>query len=94
MTPFKTIRKTLVSAIFRQFGSCFGLFDTVEWTHYAYIFVKYESNLHSLRNRLEKLNKGSLFYLYLKLVQINFIFDDHVRIMYIYSDIKNIYCIE
>jgi hypothetical protein len=26
-TPMKIIRKTLVSAIFRQFGSCFGLFD-------------------------------------------------------------------
>jgi len=27
MRPMKTIRSTLVSAIFRQFGSCFGLFD-------------------------------------------------------------------
>jgi hypothetical protein len=26
-TPMKIIRKTLVSAIFRQIGSCFGLFD-------------------------------------------------------------------
>jgi len=26
MTPLKTIRTTLVSAIFRQFGRCFGLF--------------------------------------------------------------------
>jgi len=26
-TPLKTIRTTLVSAIFRKFGSCFGLFD-------------------------------------------------------------------
>jgi hypothetical protein len=27
MTPLETIRMALVSAIFRQFGSCFGLFD-------------------------------------------------------------------
>jgi hypothetical protein len=41
-------------------------------------------NLYSLRNRLEKLAKGSLFYLFLKLVQINFIFSDNVRILYIW----------
>jgi hypothetical protein len=27
MTQLKTIRTTLVSAIVRQFGGCFGLFD-------------------------------------------------------------------
>jgi len=27
MTPLKTIGTTLVSAVFRQFGSCFGPFD-------------------------------------------------------------------
>jgi len=27
MIPLKAIRTTLVSAIFRQFGSCFELFD-------------------------------------------------------------------
>jgi hypothetical protein len=27
MTPMKTIKTMLVSAMFRQFGSCFGLFD-------------------------------------------------------------------
>jgi hypothetical protein len=27
MTPLKTIIKTLVSAIFKEFASCFGLFD-------------------------------------------------------------------
>jgi hypothetical protein len=27
MMPMKTIRTTLVSHIFRQFASCFGLFD-------------------------------------------------------------------
>jgi hypothetical protein len=26
----KTIRKTLVSAFFSQFGNCFGLFDITE----------------------------------------------------------------
>jgi hypothetical protein len=27
MTPMKTIRMTLASAIFRHFGNCFELFD-------------------------------------------------------------------
>ena len=39
--------------------------------------------MYSLRNRPEKLAKGSLFCLFLKLVQINFIFTDNVRILYI-----------
>jgi len=39
MTPWKTIRMTLVSIIFRQFGSCFGLFDIAGQTQYTYIVV-------------------------------------------------------
>ena len=42
MTPLKTIRTTLVSAIFRKFGNCFGLFDIAGKTKYAYIVVKYK----------------------------------------------------
>jgi len=57
MTSLKTFRMTLVSASFRQFGSCFGPFDIA---------------------------KGSRFYLFLKLVQINLIFSDNVRILYMY----------
>ena len=41
--------------------------------------------MYSLRNRPEKLAKGSLFYLFLKLVQIIFLFTDNVRILYIYG---------
>jgi hypothetical protein len=48
------------------------------------LVVKYKINLYSLRNRPEKLVVGSLFCLFLKLVQINFIFTDNVRILYIY----------
>ena len=40
--------------------------------------------MYSLRNKPEKLAKGSLFCLFLKLVQINFIFTDNVHILYIY----------
>jgi hypothetical protein len=50
----------------------------------TYIVVKYKIHLYSLRNRHEKLANGSLFCLFLKLVQINFIFTDNVRILYIY----------
>jgi hypothetical protein len=46
--------------------------------------------LHSLRNMLEKLAKGSLFYPFLKLVEINFKFPDNVRILYIYFYSKNL----
>ena len=90
MTPMKTIRTMLASVIFRQFGSCFELFDIAGYTQYTYnmyIVIKYQINLHSLRNRLDKLAKGSLFYLFLKLVQINFIFTDNVRILYIYMTV-------
>jgi hypothetical protein len=44
MTPMKTIRTTLVSAIYRQIGSCFGLFDIAGQTQYTYIVVKYKIN--------------------------------------------------
>jgi hypothetical protein len=51
-------------------------------TQYTFIVVKYKIHLYSLRNRPEKLANGSLFCLFLKLVQINFIFTDNVRILY------------
>ena len=38
--------------------------------------------MHSLRNRTEKLIKGSLFYLFLKLGQINYILSNIVSICY------------
>ena len=47
--------------------------------------------LYSLRNRLEKLTKSSLFYLFLQLVNINYIFSDNVRILSIYF-IKSVRC--
>ena len=81
MTPLKTIRTTLVSVIFRQFGRCFGLFDTAGST--KLINLK-KDNLHSLLNRIEKLAKDSPFYLFLKLVQINMILSDNVRIFFFY----------
>ena len=39
----ETIRTTHVSAIFRKFGNCFGLFDIAGKTQYAYIVVKYKN---------------------------------------------------
>ena len=46
--------------------------------------------MHSLRNRIEKITKGSPFYLFplLPRLQMNLIFSDNVRILYIY--IQNI----
>ena len=88
MTPLKTIRTTLVSVIFRQFGSYFFGLLILQDKHNIgtrYIVVEYEINLHSLRNRLENLAKGLLFYLFVKLVLINLIFSDNVHILYIYE---------
>jgi hypothetical protein len=44
---------------------------------YMYNVGKYQIHLHLLRNRTEKLAR-LLFYLFLKLVQINYIFSDNV----------------
>ena len=41
-----------------------------------YVVVKYKIDLHSLRNRQEKLDQSSLLYLFLMLVQTNYIFSD------------------
>ena len=59
----KQLDRHLFLLFFRQFGSCFGLFDIVGLT-------KYEIHFHSQQNRVEKLAKDTLFYLFLKLVQI------------------------
>jgi len=40
--------------------------------------------LHSLRNKPEKFARGMLFYLFLKLVQINFVLSDKITILYTY----------
>ena len=59
-----------------------------------YIVGKYKIDLHMLQNRLEKLNTGLLFYLFLKLVQINLIFSDKAPTqvyIYIYTGDNNIH---
>jgi hypothetical protein len=38
--------------------------------------------LHLLRNKSENLAKGSLFYLFLKLIQRDLIFSDNIHILY------------
>ena len=48
MTPMKTIRTTLVSAINKQICSYFGFFDIAGQKQYTYIVVKYKINVHSL----------------------------------------------
>ena len=55
---------------------CFGQINTI---------YKQEINLHSL------LTKGSLFYLFLKLVQLDFLFSDDVRILSIYLKMFKVY---
>lgn len=76
----KTIRATLAPALFKQFGTYFGLFGIVRET-YPYIVSKFKIYLYSLRNSSEYLTKDSLFYLLLKLVKINFISPDNARVL-------------
>jgi hypothetical protein len=66
----KTITKLSEISWNKRCSNCF------HWRHL------WRHHLSCYRNRLEKLAKGSLFYLFLKLVQINFIFSDNVRILY------------
>ena len=40
-------------------------------------------HLHSLQNRTEQIAKCSLFYMFLKLVEINLIYFDNLRILFI-----------
>jgi hypothetical protein len=47
---------------------------------YKYYRQEYHLILTAV-HRLEKLTKDSLFYLFLKLIQINYIFYDNVRIL-------------
>jgi hypothetical protein len=44
----KTIRTTLVSAFFSQFGICLGHFDITGQTQYTHSVCKYNIYLHSL----------------------------------------------
>ena len=67
--------------LLNNFGSCFELFDIAEPIQYTYSIGKYVIYLHLLRNRTEKVTKGSLVYLFLNLLQINYIFSDNVRIL-------------
>lgn len=64
-----TIRMTLVSALFIQFGSCFRHFDFNKITRYTYVVCKSgQTNSPVVRPSV----------LFLKLVQINSIFANNV----------------
>ena len=78
------IRRALVSVISDILAVALD-FLILQDKHNTYSVVKYKITLYSLRNRLEQLANGSLIYLFLKLVQINYIFSDNERILYIIS---------
>jgi hypothetical protein len=52
------------------------------------IVGKYTIYLHSVRNRPEQLTNGTIYFLFLKL-QIIFIFTDNVRILFMYTTVKD-----
>jgi hypothetical protein len=80
MSHWKKNWTRLVSPLFRKFGRCFGLFEIEDQTQYMYIVGKYNKHLCLLQNMTEMLPKDSLFYLSLKIVQINYIFFNNIRI--------------
>ena len=67
------IRTMLVSALFRQFGSCFGLL-TLQDKHNI---CTMSEDINLICTRCETGQKSSLFYLFLKLVQINIFSKNH-----------------
>ena len=79
MTPLTTIRMMLVSD---NLAGVLEILILQDKHNIRTLSLNIKINLHSLRNRLQKLAKYSFFYLFLKLVQINYIFSDNVRILY------------
>ena len=80
MTPLNTIRTPLFS------DNLAGVLDflLLQDKHNIPTLSLNIKLICTLRNRLEKLDKGSFFYPFLKLLHINFIFTDNIHILYIY----------
>ena len=66
-----------VSALFRKFYSCFGLFDIPEKTKYMYIDGKIKIHLHSLQHRPDK-------FAFSVSKACTYIFSDNIYIYYLY----------
>jgi hypothetical protein len=77
MTPLTTIRMMLVSD---NLAGVLEILILQDKHNIRTLSLNIKINLHSLRNRLQKLAKYSFFYLFLKLLQINYIFSDNVHI--------------
>jgi hypothetical protein len=76
----------LVSALFRQSGCVvLGVLTFQDKYNIHILYCQNINNLFALvAKRGEKLDTGLLFYLFLKLVQINFIYSDNEHILCIY----------
>jgi hypothetical protein len=95
---YAIVKKVGKLVIFKQKGQkqasflafhkcCQGCLLRVRVTLVPVTYLSAPSAVH----RPEKLVKGSLFCLFLKLVQINFIFTDNVRILYMYFFLLMLY---
>ena len=71
-----------------NFGSCFELFDIAGQIQYTYSIGKYIMYLYLLRNRTEKLAKGSLVYLSKARTNKLYIFWQYTYIIYV-SDTRS-----
>ena len=72
-----------VSSVFLRVSITNGACMMLRCKHNMYIARKYKIDLYSPRNGNEKLTRRS--FLFLKLTQLNVIFSDNVRILYIFS---------
>ena len=88
MTPMETIRRRLLQLFTDELAVDFLMLQD---KHNMRTFLfNIKLILHSLRDMLEKLASGSIFYLFLKLVQINYKFSDNLRTLYIYRQRHNV----
>jgi hypothetical protein len=88
MTAMKTIRRLLLQLLTDELAvDLLMLQDKHNMRTFSF---NIKLILHSLRDMLEKLASGSLFYLFLKLVQINYKFSDNLRTLYIYRQRHNV----
>ena len=76
------LERRFISSPFRQFGSCFGVFDIAGKTQFTYIIEKYLIHLHWLRNMIVQGHQRlALLPTFLGFVQINSIICTYIVCM-------------
>ena len=84
--PLKMIGNTLVSALFRKFGSCFRLFDVAGYTCKQYVHIV---------SKIKFICTLFFYLFFLKVIHITVIFSDNVCIItyFVYTLVNRFYWI-